>query len=245
MAFKNIKTVNATLDRILREVRAQTYDPQTKTVNRDALQDWVNNNNKLQEVFPDLFEDLDNFINKSDNKDSVVFNNKLQEAEVKRQTNFMAFLYDSNGQVRTDPTNAIAEALVSGRNQGKNLDDLIASIPKKGEKKSTTIYEAVDEKTGFKETFFNENDAKKFTTKNPFFKLNVKNITVDREKAVDGFKSAIFEYLINGKTQFGPEKKFKFYDIYNTLFEKKMSTTQFNPRTGAEVLKKETWLITC
>jgi len=237
---KNIKTVNATLDRILREVRAQTYDPQTKTVNRDALQDWVNNNNKLQEVFPDLFEDLDNFINKSDNKDSVVFNNKLQEAEVKRQTNFMAFLYDSNGQVRTDPTNAIAEALVSGRNQGKNLDDLIASIPKKGEKKSTTIYEAVDEKTGFKETFFNENDAKKFTTKNPFFKLNVKNITVDREKAVDGFKSAIFEYLINGKTQFGPEKKFKFYDIYNTLFEKKMSTTQFNPRTGAEVLKKET-----
>ena len=72
------------------------------------------------------------------------------------------------------------------------------------------------------------------------FKLNVKNITVDREKAVDGFKSAIFEYLINGKTQFGPEKKFKFYDIYNTLFEKKMSTTQFNPRTGAEVLKKET-----
>ena len=71
--------------------------------------------------------------------------------------------------------------------------------------------------------FFNENDAKKFTTKNPSFKLNVKNITVDREKAVDGFKSAIFEYLINGKTQFGPEKKFKFYDIYNTLFEKKMS----------------------
>tara|TARA_R100000900_G_scaffold41859_1_gene34248 strand:- start:389 stop:4426 length:4038 start_codon:yes stop_codon:yes gene_type:complete len=237
---KNIKTVNATLDRILREVRAQTYDPQTKTVNRDALQDWVNNNNKLQEVFPDLFEDLDNFINKSNNKDSVAFNNKLQEAQVKRQTNFMAFLYDSNGQVRTDPTNAIGEALVGGRNQGKNLDDLIASIPKKGERKSTTLYEAVDEKTGFKETFFNEKDAKKFTTTNPYFKLNVKNITVDREKAIDGFKSAMFEYLINGKTQFGAEKKFKYYDMYNTLFEKKMSTTQFNPRTGGEILKKET-----
>ena len=237
---KNIKTVNATLDRLLREIRAQTYDPTTKTVNRNALQDWINNNNKLQEVFPDLFDDLDNFITKSDNKDSVLFNNKRQEAEVKKQINFMAFLYDTNGQVRTDPTNAIAEALIGGRNQGKNLEDLIDSIPQKGEKKSTTIYEAIDTKTGFKETFFNENDARKFIEKNPAFDLDVKNITVDREKAIQGFKSAIFEYLINGKTQFGPEKKFKFYDIYNTLFEKKMSTTQFNPRTGAEVLKKET-----
>ena len=39
---KNIKTVNATLDRLLREIRAQTYDPTTKTVNRNALQDWIN-----------------------------------------------------------------------------------------------------------------------------------------------------------------------------------------------------------
>ena len=237
---KNIKTVNATLDRLLREIRAQTYDPKTKTVNREDLQDWINNNDRLQEIFPDLFDDLDNFITKSDLKDSVVFNNKLQNAEVNKQVNFMAFLYDTNGQVRTDPTNAIAEALIGGRNQGKNLEDLIDSIPAKGEKKSTTIYEAIDSKTGYLETFFNENDAQKFISKNPAFDLKVKNITVDRDKAIEGFKSAIFEYLVNGKTQFGPEKKFKFYDIYNTLFEKKMSTTQFNPRTGAEVLKKET-----
>ena len=105
---KNIKTVNATLDRLLREIRAQTYDPNTKTVNREALQDWINNNNRLQEIFPDLFDDLDKFITQSDNKDSVLFNNKRQEAEVKKQINFMAFLYDSNGQVRTDPTDAIA-----------------------------------------------------------------------------------------------------------------------------------------
>lgn len=237
----NIKTTNKVLERILKQIRADTYDPTTKKISREKMQDWINNNNRLQKVFPDLFEDLDNFINKSKKSDSVIFNTKKQEATVNKQINFTTLLFDNKGKVRDDPTTAISEALIGGSSQARNLDALIDVIPKKGETKKATIYELTDNKTGFKETFFDENDAKEFLSDNPDFKMDVRNITVDREKAMEGFKASVFEFFINGQNKFNaPEPKFKFFDIYNKLFEKKVPTVGRNPRTGAEVLKKET-----
>lgn len=186
------------------------------------MQNWINNNSRLQKVFPDLFEDLDNFINKSTKTDSVIFNTKKQESTVNKQINFTTLLFDSKGKVRDDPTTAISEALIGGNSQARNLDALIDVIPKQGETKKTTIYELTDNKTGFKETFFNENDAKQFLSDNPDFQLNVKNLNVDRDKAMEGFKASVFEFFINGQNKFNaPEPRFKFFDIYNKLFEKK------------------------
>jgi len=221
----SISSVNGVLDRLLRQARYKSYDPKTKTYNELALKDWLNQNKRLQPLFPDLFEDLSNFENAQSIFDSVVKRNAKERITVNKQISFAALLTDKAGNPRSNPTEAIADAMRAGKDQGEALSRLIKVLPNKNETKTLEVFKIKNPETGFESTYFTADQAIAAQKALPEgTKVRTVKLNVDREQALEGFRASMFEYLLYGSysgkgaraTKLNPEK------VYNDLFEKKM-----------------------
>ena len=202
-AEAGVNSVNGVIDRIVRIARKQTVDPVTKRIDPKRLEEWMKNNARLEESFPDLFADLRDVQTQKALLEVAENFEDAANREANRQVSFTSLLRNAKGEVRSNPTDAVAEALAPGADQFQRLEALIKVIPKKGETKKQTIFTVTNEETGLVSTFFNKNEADDYITKarslGGTFKQNSSTITVDREKAIDGLKSSIFEYLVIGK----------------------------------------------
>lgn len=106
-------------------------------------------------MFPDLFEDLKNFDNAQALFRAVEDQGNKTEALLSKQINFTNLLRDAKGQVRTNPTIAIAEAMRAGRDQIPLLDDILSVIPQKGQEEAVRYWVLEEPTTGVKQTFLN------------------------------------------------------------------------------------------
>ncbi len=252
-AQAGVASVHGVIDRILRTARSAAYDPETKTINSSKLQEFINKNERLAESFPQLFDDLSNVQIANDLLSDANIATGAAKKAAEKQVNFTSLLRAPNGEVRTNPTSAIAEAFRPGADQFERLQKLIDVIPKKGKSESRQVYYVTDPRTGFKQTFFDRTKARDYAKTNPEFKQTQETISVDRESAIEGFKSAMFEYFVVGDVRgrgdtradrpgMNPEA------IYNALFERKFllpKSDRRKSRTGprsstvAEFLKNK------
>ena len=233
-----INSIQGVIDKILRTARAQSYDPETKTINQKALNDWIKSNSQLEAMFPELFADLKQFDIAKEQLGSVVEANSALAMQIKSQTNFASLLRNAKGEVRENPTAAVAEAMGAGKDQLSALDRLFDAIPKVGKTKNQRIFTLTDPQSGYTATFFNKKEAEKALKAMPVnTKMSQTDLTVDRQKAIDGFKSSLFEYFVLGNPA-GRGQNIKPMDpiqIYKDLFEKKhlaSAGTVARPRTG-------------
>ena len=242
-----LNSVNGVIDRILRQARYEAYDPKTKTYSEKRLNNFLNNQRRVAEMFPDLFEDLKNFDNAQALFRAVEDQGNKTEALLSKQINFTNLLRDAKGQVRTNPTIAIAEAMRAGRDQIPLLDDILSVIPQKGQEEAVRYWVLEEPTTGVKQTFFKQKDANKAKEASlPGSKVRQVDLTVDRDEAIAGFKSSFFEYLIYGVSSDGKANPMRDpRAIYNTLFEKPMIKKSGRMRgrartfTVAEYLKRK------
>jgi len=233
-AQAGVNSVNGVIDRIVRLARKQTVDPVTKRIDPVKLEDWMQNNARLEQSFPELFRDLRQvqsakaLLEVAENFDDAA----AKSARI--QVGFTSLLRNSKGEIRTNPTDAVGEALAPGADQFLRLENLMKVIPAKGETRKQTIFTVTNEETGLVSTFFNKSEANDYLTKarelGGTFKLKTNKIDVNREQAIQGLKSAIFEYLVVGKpsaradvTLDRPNLK-KPNVIFHNLFERKFST---------------------
>ena len=233
-----INSIQGVMDKILRTARAQSYDPETKTINQRALNDWIKSNSQLEAMFPELFADLKQFDLAKETLEKVVDNNSALRRQISSQTNFASLLRNAKGEVRENPTAAVAEAMGAGKDQLAALDRLFDAIPKAGETKNQRIFTLTDPQSGYTATFFNKKEAQKALKTMPVnTKMSQSDLKVDRQKAIDGFKSSLFEYFVLGNPA-GRGQNIKPIDpiqIYKDLFEKKhlaSEGTVARPRTG-------------
>lgn len=234
VAQAGVNSVNGVIDRIVRIARQKTVDPVTKRIDPVRLQEWMQNNARLEESFPELFRDLRQvqsakaLLEKAEEFDDAA----AKSARI--QVGFTSLLRNSKGEIRTNPTDAVGEALAPGADQFLRLENLLKVIPAKGETRKQTIFAVTNEETGLVSTFFNKKEADDYITKarelGGTFKLKTNKIDVNREQAIQGLKSAIFEYLVVGKpsaradvTLDRPNLK-KPNVIFHNLFERKFST---------------------
>ena len=242
-----LNSVNGVIDRILRQARYEAYDPKTKTYSEKRLNNFLNNQKRVAKMFPDLFEDLKNFDNAQALFRAVEDQGNKTEALLSKQINFTNLLRDAKGQIRTNPTIAIAEAMKAGRDQIPLLDDILSVIPQKGQEKAVRYWVLEEPTTGVKQTFFKQKDANKAKEASlPGSKVRQVDLTVDRDEAIAGFKSSFFEYLIYGVSSDGKIRPMRDpRAIYNALFEKPMMAkagrTKGRARTFtvAEYLKRK------
>lgn len=230
-----ISSVNGVLDRLLRQARYEAYDPDTKTYNQKNLEQWLKRNQRLQPLFPQLFDDLANFENAKATLDAVdKRNNKLRQT-VNKQINFSSLLYDSKGQDRSNPTAAIAEAFAAGKDQAKALDRLFAVIPKANQEKAVRVYKLTNPETGFESTYFSPSEVAEAKKGMPSgAKTRVVDLKIDRQEAIEGFQASLFEYLIYGTPSGKGARTIDINParIYNDLFEKKIVVQAPGARTG-------------
>ena len=221
----SISSVNGVLNRLLRQARYKAYDPETKTYNELALKDWLNQNQRLEPLFPDLFEDLSNFENAQSIFDAVVKRNAKERTNVNKQISFAALLTDKAGNPRSNPTEAIADAMRAGKDQGESLTRLIRVLPNKNETKTVEVFKIKNPETGFESTYFTADEAIAAQKALPEgTKVRTVKLNVDREQALEGFRASMFEYLLYGSYSGKGVKaaNINAEKLYNDLFEKKM-----------------------
>ena len=234
-AQAGVDSVNGVIDRMIRSARAASVDPVTKRIDTKKLQDWMDSNARLEATFPDIFEDLRNVQTQKGLLEEAEDFDSSALAEAKKQVNFTSLLRNAKGEIRSNPTDAVAEAFASGADQFERLEALVNVIPKKGQKTKATIYYVSNEETGLTSTFFDRKSAREYLDKvkdtGGTFKQTQQTINVDREQAIEGLKSSIFEYFVLGRPTpradatverggFRPEV------IYNNLFERKFDTAK-------------------
>lgn len=228
-AQAGVDSVHGVIDRLLRSARVEAYDPETKTINNDRLQEWMKKNARLEDTFPAIFEDLRNVQTQQALLQAEEGFETIAQKQAKSQTGFTTLLKDAKGQVRSNPTFAVAEAFSPGADQFSRLNELISVLPKKGETQTKQIYKVVNQNTGVEQVFFNRKEARDYAAKmGPDFKQTQETIRVNRELAIEGLKSSIFEYFVMG-TPAGRgdariEKPFNADVIYNNLFNRKFPT---------------------
>ena len=224
-AEEGIDSVTGVLDRIIRNARKSVLDPETKRIDENALKVWMEQNKRLENYFPELFADLKDYSSATALFDATQINNGAARQIINKQINFQSLLYDTNGEVQSNPTEAFRQAFAAGKNQLKAIDNLISVIPKKGETKSATIYTFTDPDLDIKHKFFNKKDANKFLKNNPNFKYDGgKKLEVSREDAIEGFKAVLFEFVTLGNTASKGKTLDSFRPdvVYRELFEKKL-----------------------
>ena len=231
-AGESINSISGVMEKILRSARAEAYDPETKNINQKKLNDWIKANARLEGLFPDLFADLKQFEVAKETLGGVVAENSRQRNVIKEQINFTAFLKTPTGAIRTNPTAAIAEAMSAGKDQLLSLDALLSVIPKKGEIKKQNIYTLTDPETSITTTYFTKKEAESALSNMPInTEMSERTLSVDREQAMEGFKSSLFEYFVFGNpggraSKGGSETiegiQFNPIQVYNDLFEKKL-----------------------
>jgi len=201
-------------------------------------------NARIEETFPSIFNDLRNVETSQALLEQVGKIDTVTQREINKQTNFTSLLRDAKGQVRTDPTTAVEEAFRPGADQFKRLNDLIKVIPKKGQSVQETIYTVTDEVSGLTHTFFDRTQARRFAKEmGGDFKQSQKTIKVDREMAIEGLKSAVFEYFVMGGAKSGvtdvrPNKPLNADVIDYNLFGRKFATVT-DKRVAARKGKRE------
>ena len=222
-----VDSIHGVMDRILRTARAAALDPETGELTQKGLNKWIQKNDRLGQLFPELFEDLKNFEVFKSLSDQTKLQTSASQAFINKQVNFTSLLVDSKGQIRTSPASAIAEAMASGKDQVPALSRLIDVIPKGTDVAKKTIYEITDADTGLVSKFFTRKEAlNALQTMGPNAKMAQKNLSVNREEAVEGFKASLFEYLIFGSPGGrGANKNVAIEDplrLFRDLFEKKV-----------------------
>ena len=221
-----VDSLHGVMDRIVRSARAEAIDPSTGAVSQQKLNDWLKKNDKLGQVFPEVFADLNNFGVAQELFKQSVKNESASRAAINKQINFTSLLRNSAGEVRTNPASAIAEAMSGGKDQMPALDRLIDVIPKRGEVKDSVVYEVTDPATGLVHKFFDEADALNATQTIPNSKMSQVNLSVDRDQAIAGFKSSLFEYFVFGAPSGRTANKNRAISdplgLYRDLFEKKL-----------------------
>lgn len=130
-AQAGVDSVHGVIDRLLRSARVEAYDPETKTINNDRLQEWMKKNARLEETFPSIFEDLRNVQTQQALLQAEEGFETIAQKQAKSQTGFTTLLKDAKGQVRSNPTFAVAEAFSPGADQFSRLNELISVLPKK------------------------------------------------------------------------------------------------------------------
>jgi len=222
-----VDSIHGVMDRILRTARAATLDPETGELTQKGLTKWIRSNDRLGQLFPELFEDLKNFNVAKSLFDQTTTQTSASQSFINKQVNFTSLLLDSKGQIRTSPASAIAEAMAGGKDQVPALSRLIDVIPKGNDVTKKTIYQITDTDTGLVSKFFTRKEAlNAIQTMGPNAKLSQQNLSINREDAVEGFKASFFEYLIFGPPGGrGANKNVAIEDplrLYRDLFEKKM-----------------------
>ena len=221
-----VDSIHGVMDRIVRAARAEAIDPTTGAVSQQRLNDWLQKNKQLGEVFPEVFADLQSFDVAQELFKETVKNESASRAAINKQINFTSLLRNSAGEVRTNPASAVAEAMTAGKDQMIALDNLLDVIPKRGQTSKSIIYEVVDPITGLKHKFFDEAQALNATQTMPGSKMSQVNLSVDRDQAIAGFKSSLFEYFVFGAPSGRNANKNRAIDdplgLYRDLFEKKL-----------------------
>ena len=252
-AGETINSIHGVMDKVLRMARAESIDPTTNNISPEKLQQWIKKNERLEGVFPDLFADLKEFEVAKVVLNNTVLDNAKQRSEINKQVNFAALLRDGGGRIRTNPTTAVAEAMAAGKDQLIALDRLLAVIPKTGDDvREQIIYTLTDSETGLKSTFLKRSDAVKArdASSTPL-KLSSSKLEVNRENALEGFKSSLFEYLVlgspGGRGQNKTETGIAILNptqVYQDLFEKRMVTSAGGrgARNQAKQLTMASWL---
>ena len=223
----SVDSIHGVMDRILRAGRAAALDPETGELTQKGLTKWIKANDRLAQLFPELFEDLKNFNVAKSLFDQTKLQTSASQAFINKQINFTSLLMDSKGQIRSNPASAIAEAMAGGKDQGPALSRLIDVIPKGNDVVKKTVYEITDVDTGLVSKFFTKKDAlNALQTMGPNAKLSQNNLSVNREEAIEGFKAGFFEYLVFGNPSGrGANKNVAIEDplrLYRDLFEKKI-----------------------
>jgi len=234
-AQAGVDSVNGVIDRMIRSARASSVDPITKRIDTKKLQEWMDKNSRLEETFPDIFADLRDVQTQKSLLEVAEDFDSTALSEAKKQVNFTSLLRNAKGEIRSNPTDAVAEAFAPGADQFERLEALVNVLPKKGDDVKKTIYYVTNEETGLTSTFFDKKSARKYLdlakAAGGTFKQTQKTIEVNRESAVEGLKSSIFEYFVLGRptpradatverSGFNPEV------IYNNLFERKFDTVK-------------------
>ena len=145
-----ISTVHGTLDGILRNARAEAFDPETGTINIKKLQDWNRKNAELLEQFPSLKTDLEDA-----EKANVLLNNwvnkeKNIQKSIKQQKTYRNITGVEN------PTLAVIEA-VNSKFPTKALNSMIKAAKDNPEAlgglKSAILEAALTKGGGTSDTF--------------------------------------------------------------------------------------------
>ncbi len=243
-AAGTIDTINGVLDRIIRTARAEAVDPTTGNINVSRLETWLKENRRLGVLFPDLFEDLSDVKNAEVLLSNTAINNSAARKTIEKQVNFTSLLKGPNGEIRTNPTDAVGEMFAAGKDQIKSLDAILKVIPKEGQVSKQIVYTVTEPEDagGLTHTYFNLKDAKAAKASRQGSRIDQQVLEVDREQAMEGFKASIFEYLVQGqptlkgKAQFNPTK------VYKQLFEDKVLLTDSakNLRSGSLLSGKRT-----
>ena len=218
-----LDSVNGVIERIIRTARAESINPETNAVSQKLLRRWVQKNKQLSEVFPEVFADLNEFEVAKSMFERTASGVSAQRAALDKQINYTSVLRSKTGEVRTNPTSAIAEAMAAGKDQVPALARLIDVIPSKGAVEKAPLYEITDPATGIVTKFFDRKEARAALETIPGGKISQKNLSVTRDEALDGFKSSFFEYLVFG--QAGGRGGSSIQDplkLYRDLFEKRL-----------------------
>jgi len=243
-AAGTIDTVNGVMDRIIRTARAETFDPETGTVNEKKLNKWLKENRRLGVLFPDLFQDLAQFKNAEVIFNQSILNNNAARNTVEKQVNFTSLLRGANGEIRTNPTDAVGEIFAAGKDQVSTLDAILKVIPKEGQVNKQVVYTVTepDDAGGLTHTYFNQKDAVAAKNARKGSRLNVKTLEVDREKAMAGLKASIFEFMVQGQPTLKGKPKFNPEKVYKQLFEDKvlLSNDRNAMRSGSLLSGKKT-----
>lgn len=218
-----LDSVNGVIERIIRTARAEAIDPETNAVSQKLLRRWVQKNQQLAEVFPEVFADLNNFEVAKSMFERTASGVSAQRAALEKQINYTSVLRNKTGEVRTNPTSAIAEAMAAGKDQVPALARLLDVIPSSGTVVKAPLYEITDPATGIVTKFFTRKEARAALETIPGGKISQKNLSVTRDEALDGFKSSFFEYLVFGQS--GGRGGSAIQDplkLYRDLFEKRL-----------------------
>lgn len=243
-AQAGVDSVHGVMDRIIRSARVEAYDPETKRINIDKLNEWMKKNARIEETFPSIFNDLRNVETAQSLLEGIGKVDTVTQREINKQTNFTSLLRDAKGQVRTDPTTAVQEAFSPGADQFARLNSLLKVIPKKGETVKKTIYTVTDNVSGLTSRFVSQKKAREYAKRmGPDFTQSQKTIEVNREMAIEGLKSSIFEYFImggakSGATDVRPTKLLNADVIDYNLFGRKFATVT-DKRRAARTGKRE------
>ena len=221
-----VDSIHGVMDRIVRAARAEAIDPATGAVSQQKLNDWLQKNEQLGQVFPEVFADLKSFDVAQELFKQTVKNESASRSAINKQINFTSLLRNSAGEVRTNPASAVAEAMSAGKDQMVALDKLLDVIPKKGAKKNPIVYEVTDPVTNLVHKFFDEAQALNATQTMPGSQMSQVELSVDRDQAIAGFKSSLFEYFVFGAPSGKNANKNRAVDdplgLYRDLFEKKL-----------------------